>query len=102
MDWIQGVFKYIEKIWQWFYCFFQTLWCQGADFIMNIFEEVMSVVVTALSVIPIPNVIASFQWPDAGPFGYALIDLGVPQGLAILSAAFMIRFLKGLIPLIRS
>ena len=102
MNWIQGVFLYIEKVWKWIYCFFPNLVGYLTDMFMDILEEVLTVLLTALSVIPVPDVIANFQWPDAGPFGYALIDLGVPQGLTILSAAFMFRFLKGLIPLIKS
>ncbi len=102
MDWIQGVFAYIEKIWHWFSCFFATLWCQASDFVVSMLEEIMLVAISALSVIPLPDALTSFQMPDAGIFGNALIDLGVPHALTILSAAFMVRFLKGLIPLIRS
>ncbi|GER94663.1 hypothetical protein A45J_2427 [hot springs metagenome] len=102
MDWLQGIFQYIGKVWNWLYCFFPNFFGWLSDWLMDMLFEIMSVAISALGVIPLPDVLTSFQWPDAGPFGYALIDLGVPQGLAILSAAFMVRFLKGLIPLIRS
>jgi hypothetical protein len=102
MDWIQGVFQYIEKAWQWLFCFFSNLWCQGADFIMDMLEEIMTVLMSALSVIPIPDALANFQWPEAGPLGAVIIDVGIPQALSILAGAFMVRFLKGLIPLIRN
>lgn len=102
MDWLQGIFNGINELWKWVQCFFPNLWCQGSDFFMGILEEIFTVLISALGVIPIPDALNSFQWPDVGPFGYALIDLNIPQALTILSAAFTLRFLKGLIPLIRS
>ena len=102
MDWTQGVFQYIEKVWQWLYCFFANLWCGLSDWLMSALEEIMTVALSALSALPIPDALANFQWPDAGPLGAVLIDTGVPVALSILAGAFTLRFLKGLIPLIRS
>jgi len=101
-DFEEGSFEGIVRIWHWVQCFFADFKCHFLDWIFGALEEILGVLVQALAIIPIPGDLTSFTWPDAGPLATALVDLQVPQALSILVAAFTVRFLKGLIPLIRS
>lgn len=86
----------------WINCFFDTFFCIASDWINKVLEEIMLGVLGAIALIPLPAVLSDFQWPDAGPLGGAIIACGVPQALSIIVAAFTARFLKGLLPMVRS
>lgn len=83
-------------------CWLEGFWCKAGDFFIQCMVEVIDIVVGLTAWIPIPVALSSFQWPDAGPLGGALIMFGFPEALVILSAAFTLRFLRGLIPFVRS
>ena len=101
-DWSQGVFSYIEKLWNFFYCF----WSQLPNRLLDIFALVVTDIITALlavlAVIPLPDVLTNFQWPALGGMGPAMAMSGLPQGMALIIAGMTVRFIKGLIPLIRA
>jgi len=92
----------IQWIITWLSCFFSQFFCIAADWINTVIEEVMLGVLGAIALIPLPDALANFTWPDAGPLGAALLACDIPQALSIIVGAFTVRFLKGLIPMIRS
>lgn len=97
MDWLQGVFNVLLKIWNEIKCFLPNLWARFLDVIVTLQEEISAALLAVLSVIPLPDAVQNFQWPDVGPLGYAVIQAGIPQALSILSGALFIRFIKGLL-----
>jgi len=97
MDWLQGIFDALGNIWLEIKCFLPNLWLRFLDIIVTLQEEISTALLAVFAIIPLPDAVANFQWPDAGPLGYAVIQSGIPQALTILSGALFIRFIKGLI-----
>lgn len=102
-EWLGVIIEYISKVWNWASCYFDRLLCQLKGLLIEIIDEILSYVAALINVIPIPSVLENFEWPYMNTMmGAVIADVGVPQALSLLAAAFLVRFLKGLIPLIRS
>ena len=99
-DWIQGVFHYVEKLWQWVYCFWDNLSCKLLDIFSQWTTEIVNLVLAAFASIPVPDALASFQFPSGGPLVDTMLLLNVPQALAMIAAAFTVRYMKSLIKMV--
>lgn len=83
-------------------CWLAAFWCKLSDVLIGLLVDVLALGASLLAVIPIPDAVAGWQWPDAGPLAGSMIEAGIPQALAIIAGAYTVRFCKGLIPFIRA
>lgn len=67
---------------------------------VKLFKEFLHLTWALTAAIPIPESLQGLSIPDPGPLGWAVVALGVPTALAIISAAFAVRMAKNLIPFI--
>lgn len=83
-------------------CFFtDAIWCKFFNLFFDILVGGVTVLVGAISWIPVPVELSAFQWPDVGPLGTALIESGFVQAMGILAACMTTKFLLRLLPLVR-
>ena len=99
-----NIFTEILRLQQEFNSWFFNFWLDIQVVFLNIYvavlREWLDLVWSMLGTIPVPDALANFVWPDPGFIGSALILVGVPEAIAILSAAFVIKVSMRLLPLI--
>jgi hypothetical protein len=92
MNWIAGVFLYIEKFWYWVYCFFGQLECRLLDILTVIKKEFLTILISIMSMIPVPAAVENFQLPQIpSGIGWAVDSLALPEAMALIVAAATIR-----------
>ena len=102
MDWIQGVFTYIEKIWNFVYCFWDQLGLRLKDLFIGLYGEVVNMIIALLALIPIPASLSGFQWPVMPQVAqWAVFDLQLPLCLSMLSGAALVRVTKSVLKMVR-
>lgn len=83
-------------------CFFtDAIFCKLFNLFFDILGGGVTVLVGALSWVPIPAEVSGWSWPDAGPIVGVLGEVGFAQALSILAGAMSIKFLLRLIPFVR-
>lgn len=101
MDWLAGVFQYIEKMWQSIHCFFLQFYGQVIDIFRGFYFEVVSLLLSLLSVIPYPDALANFSYgaiPQA--FAWAIHDLGLRDALLLVSAGATVKITRQLLSMV--
>jgi|GEM_PF-1668895 len=95
MNWLQGVFQYIEKIWQGVYCFFFNFYNQIIDILRGFYSEFVLFFISVLSILPAPDVLMNFQWPTVPQYlVWAIHDLGLRDALALVAGGATIRITR--------
>jgi hypothetical protein len=101
MDWIQGVFQYIQKLWQSVYCFFAQFYHAVVDILRGFYSELVTFMLSLLSVIPYPDAIKNFSYgaiPQA--FMWAIHDLGLRDGLLVIAAGATVKITRQLLAMV--
>ncbi|MBI5204808.1 MAG: hypothetical protein HZA11_07825 [Nitrospirae bacterium] len=101
MDWLSGIFSYIEKLWQAVYCFFSQFYNQLIDILRGFYFELVSLLLGLLSVIPYPDALANFSYgviPQA--FAWAIYDLGLRDGLLLIAAGATVKITRQLLVMV--
>jgi hypothetical protein len=101
-NWIQGVFIYIEKLWQWFYCFWDQFTARALDFFLGVYKQLITMIASVLSAIPIPDTLINFQWPVLPQAAsWAIYDLQLPTCLALLVGGATVRVTRDFLRMIK-
>ena len=101
IDWLSGVFSYIEKIWQSFYCFLSHFYPRVLDILVGFYHELVIFMLGLLTVIPAPAAIMNFSYgPIPQVFAWAIHDLGLRDGLLIIAAGATIKLTKQTLALV--
>lgn len=98
MDWIQGVFQYIQKLWQAVYCFFSQFYHAVIDILRGFYHEFVTFMISLLSIIPAPDALMNFQWPAVPQYlMWAIHDLGLRDALLLIAAGATVKITKQLL-----
>lgn len=89
LAWIAGK---IQLFWNFLLGFFDSATNVGLDILALAYGELLDNAFTAASMIPLPDVLANFQWPDAGALGPFIKACGLPEALSIWAACWTLRF----------
>jgi len=92
LDLLRGAYQFIAKIWDFMLNFWDNVSVVLSDWVIDMWGELMVFAWSIQDSLVIPDALSSFQFPDPGPLGATLNILYVPQALAILVAAFTIRW----------
>jgi hypothetical protein len=99
---VNTIASWVGSVVNWLKCLLsESLWCNLYNLFFDIFKGAVTMVVGAITWVPVPGELSGFTWPDPGPLGGILLETGVAQAVAILAAAFTTKFLLRLIPLVR-
>lgn len=97
----------LDRITQWFFDLFSeafaALWDLITDVVIALLDLFLAAVVALLGLIPVPDVLAEglgSLWAQLdGGIMYIVSALGVPEGLAMLGAAYLFRLGRKLVTL---
>ena len=101
IDWLGGIPQWFLDL---FKTAFLTLWDMLYDLVCFVVDELFKGIVALLAMIPIPTGLFNANQYLAGApadFLNMLVAIRIPEAFAIIVAALVIRFLLGLIPVIR-
>ena len=101
MDWLSGIFSYLEKVWQAVYCFFLQFYNQVIDILRGFYFELVTLLLDLLSVIPYPDALRDFSYGTIPQvFMWAIHDLGLRDGLLIIAAGATVKITRQLLAMV--
>jgi len=101
MDWLSGVFTYIEKVWQGLHCFLIQFYDSVVDILIGFYHLLVTFLISLLSVIPAPDAIMNFSYgPIPQAFAWAIHDLGIRDGLLVVAAGATVKITKDLLAMV--
>lgn len=101
MNLLKLLLQAVQSIWALLSNIFQIVPSVAHGIAMKLFREFLFLSWGIMAAIPIPESLQGLTIPDPGPMGWAIIALGVPPALAIVSAAFTVKMALKLIPFVR-
>ena len=101
MDWLSGIFQYIEKLFQSVYCFIAQFYHMVIDILRGFYSEFVTFMISLLSIIPYPDAIRNFSYGTIPQvFAWAIYDLGLRDGLLIIAAGATVKITRQLLQVV--
>jgi hypothetical protein len=92
MDWLHGIYEYATSAWNWLVCFFPHLMGAIQDVAVLVYKELVSMMITVMGVIPIPESVQNMSFQVIPPeIGWAIDAFDLPIALGMIAAAAGVR-----------
>ena len=91
MNVLEKIQQVLSTVLGWFQVVWDSITNVAIDALIVLWGEFLEFSFVVLNAVPIPGALANFEWPTLGPWAGILIEAGLPEGMAIISAAFAIK-----------
>jgi len=92
MNLFKELYGLVGQIVGWLLTFWDNVPPFVTDIYCTIFRQGLNLRHSILGAIPVPDVLANFTWPEIhSTVGIVLVQVGIPEALALIAAAYTLK-----------